>query len=450
LDFSKIEAGKLALEQMDLDLMELTEEVVELFVHRAESKRLKLSCSIAPNLPMFVGDPTRIRQIVTNLIANALKFTQDGSVSVSVKVGEEFDSKQDVFISIRDTGIGIAPDRIGSVFASFTQADGSTTRRYGGTGLGLTICRQLADLMDGSISVESKLGEGSTFTVRLRLKKSSVPRSAIAQVDLHGLKILLLQPNEDERAKLTEHLASWDCLVSPLAHPTEALNLLSNGYRPDFAIVDHQMREMDGATFARKAVAILPKLPIILMTTLWDREALLRDETDLFSGLLVKPIRHRYLLQALTIRAIQSEGIKVAERAAEPPLRGVRVLLAEDNQINQKIARQVLANAGCSVDTVETGKEVCEQLDREQYDVILMDCQMPIMDGLEATRLIRASDHAWRSIPIIAVTANAMAGDREQCLEAGMDDYISKPIKPAQLVETLILYVRPPALRNVA
>jgi signal transduction histidine kinase/BarA-like signal transduction histidine kinase len=326
LDFSKIEAGKLSIESVDMDLAQETASVCELFAHRAVTKGIELKCEVSPDLPRVAGDPTRLRQVMTNLIGNALKFTKEGSVSIKVQSKTPFEGMIPVQISVTDTGIGISPDRQESIFASFTQADGSTTRRYGGTGLGLTICRQLVELMGGEITVNSESGVGSVFTVYLRLKIAQTAVSA---------------GTGEKSAK-------------------------------EFGSIS-------------------------------------------------------------TVR-----------------LHGVRVLLAEDNSVNQRIALQVLARAGCLVHAVETGQEALQALETAEFDVVLMDCQMPVMDGFTATKLIRGSGRPWKSIPIIAVTANAMNGDRERCLEAGMTDYLAKPIKPVQLLEMLSLWVSKPEIRLAA
>ena len=444
LDFSKIEAGRLQLEHVEFDLMELGEEVVDLFSHRANLKGLTLTSKIAPNVPMCVGDPTRIRQIVTNLVGNGLKFTHTGGVTLEISSEPLADGLCEVLIAVRDTGIGIPEDRLQSIFASFTQADGSTTRRYGGTGLGLTICRQLAELMSGKIEVRSVVDEGSAFNIWLRLEASQKDAKGAVPQSLAGLKVLVLEPVNEVRHGLTEYLRSWQSDVLEAEHPMEALQLIFQNPDISLVLVDQRLGDMDGIGFVKQLRAQCNGAPprTILVTTIWDRELLGPEESKLFQAVVTKPVRYRHLLKAV----LQSQGETSSDlhRTLEKPasrIRGTRVLLAEDNLVNQKIAVQVLSKAGCIVDTVETGQEALAALEKGPYDVVLMDCQMPIMDGFTATLRIRASDQAFRTIPVIAVTANAMSGDRERCLAAGMDDYLSKPIKPSQLIEMITQYV---------
>ena len=444
LDFSKIEAGRLHLERVEFDMLELVEEVVDLFSHRASMKELSLTGTVSPNLPMFLGDPTRLRQILTNLVGNGLKFTHRGSVSLQVSHGDLVEGKRNVKITVRDTGIGIPQDRLQSIFASFTQADGTTTRRYGGTGLGLTICRQLAEMMDGQISVRSKVDEGSVFEVSLWLEEcAESSRTSIPQL-LPGFKVLVVEPNADTRFSIFHHLKAWNCEVLEAEHPLEGLNLVAE--TPDLAavIVDLHLDPMDGISFVKRmrAQPHAESVRAILLSTIWDREDLHPQDAERFHAIITKPLRYRQLLQALVAaEPSKAAGAKVQPIQPVSRIKGTRILLAEDNLVNQKIAVQVLSKAGCVVDTVETGEEALHALDEKSYDVVLMDCQMPIMDGFTATQKIRQSNQPYRTIPVIAVTANAMSGDRERCLAAGMDDYLSKPIKPAQLVEMVTQYV---------
>ncbi|HWD38484.1 MAG TPA: response regulator [Fimbriimonas sp.] len=439
LDFSKIEAGKLSLEKVSFDLHPVIEEVIELFVHRASTKGIELGFRVQPNLPKMVGDPTRVRQILTNLVGNAMKFTPEGCVYLDVSMRKALGDRIEMGIEVSDTGIGIAHNRLESIFASFTQADGSTTRRYGGSGLGLTICRQLAALMDGEILVQSEVGRGSSFTAVLQFDIAKQLEPAEDQPNLTGLRVLVIQESPRHRDALVEQLASWGCEVSASGSLEEALRHVRASKPFDTVLLDESLTDKPSKVAADlREAAPNPGVAITLITSLAAREKHGPLAAGSFASLLVKPIRRRLLLQALA-KTAESEAGMVASQAPTAPLRlaGVRVLLAEDNTVNQRIAVQVLSKAGCLVDSVETGQEALDVMHQRSYDVVLMDCQMPIMDGFEATRLIREAQEPWRSIPIIAVTANAMSGDRERCLEAGMDDYVSKPIKPAQLIETL-------------
>jgi signal transduction histidine kinase/DNA-binding response OmpR family regulator len=439
LDFSKIEAGKMTFETLDLDLLEIAEEVVDLFIHRAESKGLRLVCDVQPGLPVLQGDPTRVRQVMMNLMANAIKFTHEGSVSIAINATSVANGSADIRIEIADTGIGISANRLESIFASFTQADGSTTRRYGGTGLGLTISRQLANLMGGRIEVESEVGKGSKFRVCFTFPIAESERPHTETASMTGKKVVVMVDDEFSRQPAVRQLRSWGCEVFEAADPDDAVRLAGEVV-PDFAVISYLDRDVDCLGLATKlrAVGLRDPLPLVLITTLSLRDMIPDGDLEMFTSILIRPVRQRNLL--LTAKKVLRQLEPGATMEHDPPARrleGTRVLLAEDNTINQRIAVQVLKTAGCIVEAVETGDQALEALARSEYDVVLMDCQMPVMDGFTATAEIRASGEPWSRVPIIAVTANAMNGDRERCLESGMDDYVSKPIKPAQLLEML-------------
>jgi signal transduction histidine kinase/CheY-like chemotaxis protein len=443
LDFSKIEAGKLTLEKVDFDLADVVDDALQLFVHRARDKSLALSCRVDPNMPALHGDPTRVRQVVVNLMGNAIKFTQEGHVAIRVSgtpVSSSLNGrppKVRVRIEVEDSGIGIDHERLETIFASFTQADGSTTRKYGGTGLGLSICRQLATLMDGTITAKSERGLGSVFTIDLEIEQASQPAIDISKAQLEGRKVLLVTES-DRNLSIEDHLLSWKCSVVHCGSADEAIKLLEGDQTFETLVIDlgddteAAIKLMDRV----QAGARSHYVQTIYITSLEERDSLSAVQAQRFSGILVVPVKRSSLLAALTRKPTQDQGTQSEQRKA--PLEGVRVLLAEDNLINQRIAMQVLSRAGCIADLVETGLDAVEAIKKRPYDVVLMDCQMPVMDGFVATQLIRKLSLPWANLPIIAVTANAMSGDREQCLNAGMDDYLTKPIKPATLIEVLI------------
>jgi two-component system sensor histidine kinase/response regulator len=439
LDFSKIEAGKMALEKVDFDLAEIVDDAIDLFVHRAEAKNLALSCRVDPSLPQLAGDPNRVRQVLVNLIGNAMKFTEVGGVFV--QVGYKLGPAETICaeITIEDTGIGIDKDRLESIFASFTQADGSTTRKYGGSGLGLSICRQLAQLMNGKIYAESVPGQGSKFHITLEFEKSAGSVVDLSKNLLCNRRVMLIQPNIEGGSAVEDYLKSWRCQLIRVERASGVPSVHDNDETPEVVIFNglgDSAIEMEWLREIRLSPSS-PEVNAILVTTSTVKDSLTPAEIGLFDTILTAPVRRRALYASAVRKHIvekQSTTVKAPTRI----LRGIRVLLAEDNLINQRIALQVLSKAGCSVEVVETGLEALEILQRNSYDVILMDCQMPIMDGFTATREVRKSGHSWANIPIIAVTANAMEGDREQCLESGMDDYLSKPIKPSRLIEVLV------------
>ncbi len=440
LDFSKIEAGKLTIEATEFDLVGAVEESVELFAKAANEKSIELNCSIHPSLPpRVIGDALRIRQVLTNLVGNAVKFTEEGEINVEVKVIAEDNSTLQIRISVRDTGIGIHPDRHERVFASFTQADGSTTRKYGGTGLGLTISRQLANLMGGDIGLVSEVGKGSTFFVTLPIAKAASSAPEESPSPLKGIKVLAVDDNATNLAILIGQLHSWGCSVATANSGAKALGVLSaNRDFYDLIVLDMQMPGMDGVETAEAVRNDLKikDIPIILLSSIGARGSISEKALSRFSSVLTKPVRLSHFRQSIidVLQEQQTRKIHPVAAETEGSIEGVRVLLAEDNIVNQKVATQILRKAGCEVVPVNNGELAVEQMYQLAFDIVLMDCQMPVMDGFEATIAIRTSKEPWAKVPIIAVTANAMNGDRELCLGSGMDDYITKPLKPADLV----------------
>ncbi len=452
LDFSKIEAGKMTLEEQPFDLRECIEASLDLIKVRASEKGLELAYQMEEGVPpAILGDVTRLRQVLINLLGNAVKFTEHGEIVLTAGKGEQADT---LHFAVRDTGIGIPPDRISKLFQPFTQADTSIARRYGGTGLGLALCNRIVELMGGRMWVDSEglPGKGSTFhfiiSARPALDWQGRPQMQGEQPQLRGRRVLVVDDNPTNRRILELQTRSWGMLPRGLATPGEALELLQKGEKFDLAILDMLMPEMNGVELAvqiRKLEASQPgtrSLPLVLSTSLggWEDARESRD----FAAVLMKPIRQSALFDVLmtlftgkegqAVKPVTDRDVLDPEMAARHPL---RILLAEDNVVNQKLALRLLSQMGYRADVASNGLEAIQAVDRQPYDVILMDVQMPEMDGLEATRHLCARMPAERRPHIIAMTANAMKGDREMCLEAGMDDYVSKPVRVGELVAAL-------------
>jgi two-component system sensor histidine kinase/response regulator len=459
LDFSKIEAGKIDFEDTDFELRVTIEDVLELLAERADAKGLELVYLPHANLPAWVGgDPGRLRQVLTNLVGNAVKFTEAGEVVVHGSLVEETDHDALIRFAVTDTGIGISPEARGRLFLSFSQADTSTTRRYGGTGLGLAISKRLVEIMGGSIGVESTPGAGSTFWFTVRLPKRPVPPTAVRAnlAELRRLRVLGVDDNATNRALLAAQLGAWGMYVECVARGSRALESLRaaqpDGRPYDLAILDHQMPEMDGITLGRaiKADPALASLPLVLLTSVSYRGSASDAERAGFSAFLVKPIRQSQLHDCIaTVVGMATEPsssrliTRHALREAAAKLRA-RILVAEDNVVNQRVAVRMLEKFGCRVDVVTSGLEAVEAAGRIAYHCIFMDCQMPEMDGYEAAIAIRRHEaQTGAHVPIIAMTANAMEGDRDRCLAAGMDDYVAKPVQPRELREMLERWVEP-------
>jgi len=447
LDFSKIEAGKLHIESTHFNLRTCIEEVAELFASNSHSKGLDINCSVDQALPsQVIGDPVRIKQIISNLVSNAIKFTEQGEVTLVCDVLEDHDSSVKLKLMVQDTGIGIPADRHEAVFQSFTQADGSTTRKYGGTGLGLTICAQLIGMMGGTIKLESEVGKGSSFICVLEMEKAvnEQPAATPGVEALKGLGVLCVDDSETNRKILVRQLAHWGCVAHAVGSGAEALEALESGIdgKPyGVVIMDMQMPDMDGVQTAQ-AIHERPafaEIPLILLSSIGSGGL---EELKLkgFKAVLTKPVRQvnlqRAILRVIGAR-VDSSVRKVLQRDYTDVFKGMRVLLAEDNLVNQKVATQILAKFGVTVKAVENGRLALLALELDTYDLVLMDVQMPEMDGLEASRRIRESGKPYRDITIIALTANAMSGDRERCIEAGMSDYLSKPVRPNDLSQAL-------------
>ncbi len=457
LDFSKIEAGKLQIESFPLDLRLVIEEVMEMVSPKAEERDLDLILEYAPGLPRhFLGDAGRIRQIVTNLAGNAVKFTHQGYVLITVECESLKGEIAAMRVSVRDTGTGIAEDKLAKVFEKFSQSDASTTRRYGGTGLGLTICRQLAVLMNGTMGVQSQVGEGSTFWFTLPLALDSQPHALpVAVDDLRSLRVLIVDDNDVNRRMLNEQITNWGMRSGSLASASEALQELraahASGDAYDFVLLDYQMPGMDGAALAAalRADAGIRRPVVVLLTSVGHLNDIRTLKGEAIDAFLTKPVRQSQLLNTLTTawskmiaganaapdlpkfrspQTVPKEG-----RFESPP----RILVAEDNAVNQKVAVRMLERLGLRADVAANGREAVAMFRMLPYDLIFMDCQMPEMDGYSATREIRGSEPPGQHVGIIAMTAEAMVGARERCLAAGMDDYIAKPVKMESLLEAV-------------
>ena len=449
LDFSKIEAGKLELDEIDFDLHERLGDVMKSLGLRAHTKGLELAFHIDPNTPSWLcGDHNRLRQIVVNLVGNAIKFTSAGEVVVDVKPHQMHEDRLSLKFSVTDTGVGIPDDRRDAIFAAFEQADNSMTRKHGGTGLGLAISSRLVQLMGGRIWVESNANGGSTFYFTVTLKLALEPPAETAPTtpaNLEGLKVLVVDDNQTNRLILAEMLSNWGLLPTCVASAGEAMTTLQQEQGEDtFALVllDAQMPEVDGFTFAQQLQAT-PDLhrAVVMMLTSGDHQGSVgRCESLGLSAYLMKPVKQSELFDAIMMAV--AGGTTGAEQAgataSDIPVKPLKILLAEDSLVNQKVASGLLGMRGHRLTIANNGREAVSAVARERFDLVLMDIQMPEMDGLEATQLIRSRERSTGGhVPIVAMTAHAMKGDRETCLAAGMDGYIPKPIRAAHLFETI-------------
>ncbi|MDB6034886.1 MAG: sensor hybrid histidine kinase [Verrucomicrobiales bacterium] len=460
LDFSKIEAGKMTFEVIDFELRDAVETTVEMLAEHAQKKGLDLACWLDPEAPNFVrGDPSRFRQVLANLLSNAVKFTERGEVLVRATKEAETDTTVVVRMAVSDTGVGIEQKAIAKIFEAFTQADGSTTRKYGGTGLGLTISRQMVELMHGEMGVESEPGKGSTFWFKLPFEKGSArlqqESREFGSGDLAGLRVLVVDDTSTHRDILVDQLARWKVSESIACDAPEAMNLLrraaSSGNPFDLVLLDMEMKQSDGFALAREIHSTpgLPETRLLVLTGLGRRLEPSLMQSIGISACLAKPIRQSRLFDCL-VEVMSGNGrpAQGAENNQEPQAlasrhsisTSVRILLAEDNMVNQRLALRQLKKLGYNADAVANGIEVLDAVQRIGYDIILMDCQMPEMDGYEVTRQIRQNDPEGtrKALPyIIALTANALHGDREKCLAAGMNDYLTKPLHLSDLEAVL-------------
>lgn len=462
LDFSKMEAGKLELEAVDFDINSAVESVAELLKHKAEEKGLQLICMTHYKVPSIVrGDPGRTRQIITNLVNNAIKFTNKGEVVIYVNLVNENSAHVTVRFEVRDTGIGIPQDAIDKLFKSFSQVDASTTRKYGGTGLGLAISKHLCELMGGNIGVKSKEGSGSTFWFTLVFQKQPLMKQArkdtvpIMYDKVRGIKALIVTDKEINKNALAIHLDAWGCAHDYSIEKEDASKkLYSNaGTHSEFklVIVDYQIRDIDdfdkikGLALTIKNEPLFQKLPLIFITSMSNRGDAVKMQKAGFDAYLTKPIKRQQLLDCIAaVIGIKQQtdvgekpGLITRHSIREINSKRVRILLVEDNTVNQEVAAGILTKAGFLTNIANSGLEAIEAIKKSSYDIVLMDCQMPDIDGYETTARIRDLPGSAKETTIIAMTANAMDGDRERCLKAGMDDYIPKPINFRHLIAVL-------------
>ena len=460
LDFSKIEAGRIDLEVVDFDLRRAVREILGSFAEAAQARGVELLCLIRHGVPSALrGDPGRLRQVLMNLVGNAVKFTEKGEVVLRVTLEKSADDEAVVRFEVRDTGIGIDPKLRPQLFESFVQADGSTTRRYGGTGLGLAISSRLVQLMGGDIDVESRVGHGSVFWFTVRFDRQPLDASAHSTppTRLAGRRVLVVDDNATNRQILRQQLGHWGLRVTAVESGREALVALrkgaASGKRYDLAILDMKMPGMDGLRLAReiKADDALKGVRLVLLTSIGQRGQGAEASRIGVSAYLTKPVDegdlYDSLVQVLTRgRSPRAPALVTRHSLREArPQKGARVLVAEDNEVNQKVAVRFLEKLSYRVELADNGREAVDACARTHYDAVLMDGQMPTLDGFEATRRIREDEGDERHTPIIAMTASAMKGDRERCLEAGMDDYVSKPVTPESLEAVLKRWIKAPS-----
>jgi len=455
LDFSKIEANRLTLERAEFNLQEVLDGLSNLLSHKAMQKGIELLIIVDKNVPYeLVGDQLRLSQVLINLLSNAIKFTPQGEVGVHISLDEKTSQNVMLRFTVRDTGIGINSEQIGMLFSPFTQADSSTTRRYGGTGLGLSICKRLVEMMGGEIQVASNPGMGSsfTFTARLGLQPGAKPAKYNPPPDLSRMRVLVVDDNEHTRQYLHDTLMTFSFEPCPVASGEEALQALSMAEKPyDLIVLDWRLSGMDGITVLKKIRRDPDSSHIpVIMTSGFGREDVMKQALAAGAqSFLIKPIKPSMLFDTImdvfgrkAVTPVPQRAPAQIERDAALHLRGARVLVAEDNLINQEVARSILKTVGIEVDVVNNGQEAVEAVFRNAYDAVLMDVQMPVMDGFQAVEMIHA-EPAHQDLPVIAMTAHAMQGDKEKCLAVGMDDYLSKPIQSDLLFSILMKWIHP-------
>jgi CheY-like chemotaxis protein len=447
LDFSKIESGSMEIEHEDFDLRQCIEDVMDLFAPKVAVKGLDLIYEIEPDIPsVIVGDSLRLRQVLINLINNAIKFTHEGEVFLKVFCLSQHTENKTIKLgfNVRDTGIGIPDDRLESLFKAFSQVDSSHTRKYGGTGLGLVISERLVTLMGGAVTVESKFGEGSSFNFSIEATISQKAQQVPLMNNISGLEgkqVLIVDDNKTNLRILQLQLEQWKLVSVPASSAQEGLSILQSGSNKiELVITDMQMPDMDGVEFAKAVKNSKQTLPVVMLSSIGDESK--KKYPDLFSSILTKPIKQQQLLRSILIELSPQKTAALPEPKAatllldtfskEYPL---EILIAEDNPINQKLIERILLKLGYKTQLVENGLQAVEKVSTEVCNVVLMDIQMPEMDGLEAARNIRKLSK--QQPYIVAMTANALPEDRDACMKAGMNDYISKPLKLDLLLEIL-------------
>jgi signal transduction histidine kinase/DNA-binding response OmpR family regulator/HPt (histidine-containing phosphotransfer) domain-containing protein len=458
LDFSKVEAGKLAIETIDFDLEKVLENVSDLITEKASAKGLELIFHIDSAVDMHPkGDPLRLGQILINFCNNAVKFTERGEIVVTARVQESDDKGQLVHFAVRDTGIGLTQEQMGRLFQAFEQADASTTRQHGGTGLGLAISKRLAQLMGGDVGVTSQIGQGSNFWFTAYLGKGEGRAQRVVTPDLRGRRVLVIDDNAQAREVLTDMLQSMTFKVDEAPSGQEGIELVrqvnERGEPYDAVFVDWQMPGMDGIEAGRRILALpnlLPPPHLVMVTAYGRQEVMKQAEEASFESVLIKPVTPSMLFDSVVQAMSTKERTEPGTHAVTPAgfnferIRGARVLLVEDNELNREVATGLLEDAPVTVSAADNGEVAIRMLNEGNYDIVLMDMQMPVMDGLAATRAIRQNSR-FKDLPIIAMTANAMTSDREKCLDAGMNDHLAKPIDPDKLFEALVRWISPRA-----
>jgi signal transduction histidine kinase/DNA-binding response OmpR family regulator len=451
LDFSKIESGKMILERIEFPIRELIATMLKASAIQAEQKNIELVYQIDPDLPeILLGDPGKLRQVLNNLLVNAIKFSEHGTITIEVNLVELQDAEARLHFSVTDQGIGIAPDKLDHIFQPFSQADASTTRKYGGTGLGLSISSRLVECMHGELGVHSQEGEGSCFYFSADFGVSSASTLTLPGMQLQGLSALVVDDNAINQQYIRDTLLKWQMRVDVTSSANEALSAIrenvSKSRRYDLILLDACMPEMDGFSLAQQLISenLLGNGKMLMLSSAASSDDEQKCEAIGIAGCIRKPISQSELQVAIdavfhgvATGAVHYLHLSSAEAPAK--IERLRVLVAEDNPINQKLAASLLDKWGYEHDLAENGCIAVEKFCKNQYDVILMDMQMPEMGGIDATEIIRSLEDPDQHIPIIAMTANAMQGDRERCLEAGMDHYLSKPIKSDALKELLSL-----------
>ncbi len=450
LDFSKIEAGKLEFEEIPFDLVQLIEETADVVAESAYKKNLELICEVDQDVhSTVIGDPTRIRQVLTNLSGNAVKFTNDGEIIIRVEAAYGETSADRLRFSVSDTGVGIKESSLENIFQSFAQADGSTTRKYGGTGLGLAISRQMVEGMGGCIGAISKLDEGSQFWFELNLEKVDRPATEEVDVDFTGKRVLLIEANDSARSHVERLMQAHNIEVHSKHSVAHALSQLREAAKTDapydLVLFNAQLSDMPGEVFVRciEADPSFDNVKLVPMTYVTQQiEVLYPHHNPRIHAQISKPVKARELHQVLVTSIfshVKAAEPTVADDEAKLNLYSkIRILVVEDNPVNQAVALGMIENIGFDVDVADNGREGLDKLAEEHFDLVLMDCQMPVLDGYAATRELRANEKDGEHKPVVALTANAMTGDEDKCLAAGMDDYLSKPFEPEALEQKVV------------
>ena len=463
LDFSKVEAGKLDLENASFDLEKLLDTTGSLISEKSHAKGLELVFEVAPDVPdVLVGDPLRLGQILLNYANNAVKFTEKGEIVISVRAGERTDKHVQLHFCVRDTGIGLTPEQMGRLFQSFSQADTSTTRKFGGTGLGLAISKKLAELMGGEVGVESELGKGSTFWFSARVGiGTATKRELMPNPDLRGRRALVVDDNDHARAVMVDMLKGMTFLTGEAGSGAAAINEVrraaASGHPYDVVYLDWRMPGMDGIEAARQIYALcLPATPTLVMVTAHGSEEVIKEAQGArIEHVLMKPVNASTLFDTTMVLLGERANAEPAANAQNSvvdkllvAIGGARVLLVEDNDINQLVARELLEDAGLVVDVADNGQISLDMVNASTYDLVLMDMQMPVMDGVTATCELRKQARL-EAMPIIAMTANAMEQDRKRCMDAGMNDFLVKPIDPQEMFAMLVRWIKPRKMQGL-